>query len=122
MEKLNNALQEKKETRENEINDVRKELLYLETHSRRKNLKFDGIFERLMQVDSHNGQKRNMEDTKGQLIDFLANVVEVKDAIDKFQRVHRQGKQPESDGSGTENDNCMVPEVLKPGKSHQVRV
>ena len=60
-----------------------------------------GIPECLMQVDSHNGQKRNMEDTKGQLVDFLENILEVEDARDiEFQRVHRLGKQPKSDGGG----------------------
>ena len=100
IEKLHNSLQEEKETRGNEISDVRKELLYLETYSRRENLKFDGITERLIQV-SHNGQERSMEDTKGQLVDFLENVLEVEDARNiEFQRVHRLGKQPKSDGSG----------------------
>ena len=42
VEKLNNTFQEEKETHENEINDVRKELLYLETYNRRENLIFDG--------------------------------------------------------------------------------
>ena len=80
---------------------IKTELLYLETYSRRENLKFGGIPERLMQVDSHNGQKRNIEDTKGQLVDFLENVLEVEDARDsEFQRVPRLGKNPKSDGSG----------------------
>ena len=97
IEELNNTLQEESDTRGSEINDVRKELLYLETYSTRENLKFDGIPERLM----HDSQKRSMEDTKGQLVDFLENVLEVQDARDiEFQRVHRLGKQPKSDGSG----------------------
>ena len=102
MEELNNTLQEEKETRENETNDVHKELLYLVTYSRRENLKFDGIPERLIliQVDSHKGQKRNMEDTKGQLVDFLENVPEVEDARDiECQRIHRLGKNLKTDGS-----------------------
>ena len=100
IEELNNTLQEENETRGKEIDNVRKEPLYLETYSRRENLKFDGIPERLMHV-SHNGQKRSTEDTKGQLVDFLENVLEVEDAKDiEFQRVHRLGKQPKSDGSG----------------------
>ena len=74
------------------ISEVRKEMLYLETYSRRENLKFHGILERLMQV-SHNGQERIMEDTQGQLVDFFQNVFEVEDAQDiEFQRVHRLGK------------------------------
>ena len=41
-----------------------------------------------------------MEDTKGQLLDFLENVLEVEDARDiEFKRVHRLGKQRKSDGS-----------------------
>lgn len=50
IEGLNNTVQEEKETRCKEISEVRKEMLYLETYSRRENLKFDGIPERRMQV------------------------------------------------------------------------
>lgn len=75
-------------------------MLYLETYSRRENLKFDGISERRMQV-SLNGQERSMDDTHGQLVDFLQNVLEVEDAQNiEFQRIHRLGNQPRSDGSG----------------------
>ena len=42
-----------------------------------------------------------MVDTKGQLLDFLENVLKVEDARDiEFERVHRLGKQRKSDGSG----------------------
>ena len=100
IEKLNNTVQEEKETRRKEISEVRKEMLYLETYSRRENLKFDGIPERRMQV-LLNGQERSMDDTHGQLVDFLQNVLEVEDAPNiEFQRVHRLGNQPRSDGSG----------------------
>ena len=100
IEKLNNTVQEEKETRRKEISEVRKEMLYLQTYSRRENLKFDGIPERRMQV-LLNGQERSMDDTHGQLVDFLQNVLEVEDAPNiEFQRVHRLGNQPRSDGSG----------------------
>ena len=100
IEKLNNTVQEEKETRRKEISEVRKEMLYLETYSRRENLKFDGIPERRMQV-LLNGQERTMDDTHGQLVDFLQNVLEVEDAQHiEFQRIHRLGNQPRSDGSG----------------------
>ncbi|XP_078380222.1 uncharacterized protein LOC144663166 [Oculina patagonica] len=97
VEDLNSTAQEEKETRCKEIKEVRKELLYLETYSRRENLKFDGIPEHLVE----NEQGRRMEDTKGQLVDFLENVLEVENANDiEFQRVHRLGKQPRSNSSG----------------------
>jgi len=100
VEGLNNTVQEEKETPRKEISEVRKEMLYLETYSRRENLKFDGISERRMQV-SLNGQERSMDDTHGQLVDFLQNVLEVEDAQNiEFQRIHRLGNQPRSDGSG----------------------
>lgn len=100
IEGLNNTVQEEKETPRKEISEVRKEMLYLETYSRRENLKFDGISERRMQV-SLNGQERSMDDTHGQLVDFLQNVLEVEDAQNiEFQRIHRLGNQPRSDGSG----------------------
>ena len=58
------------------------------------------ISERLMQV-SHNGQERSRDDTKGQLVDFLENVLEFEGGRDiEFQRVHRLGKQPKRDGCG----------------------
>lgn len=100
IEGLNNTVQEEKEARRKEISEARKEMLYLETYSRRENLKFDGIPERRMQV-LLNGQERSMDDTHGQLVDFLQNVLEVEDAQNiEFQRIHRLGNQPRSDGSG----------------------
>ena len=74
--KLDSALKEAKE-------DLRKKILYLETYSRRENLKFAGIPE----------GRDEQEDTKEVLVEFLSKQLETESAGEiEFQRVHRMGK------------------------------
>lgn len=74
--KLDSALKEAKE-------DLGKKILYLETYSRRENLKFAGIPE----------GRDEQEDTKEVLVEFLSKQLEIERAGEiEFQRVHRMGK------------------------------
>ena len=70
-----------------EINDLRKELLYLETYSRRENVKFFGIDEVVpaSEVDSP------PEDTRDLVFKFLENKLCIENPRGRieFQRVHR---------------------------------
>ena len=82
----------KKESKESkfEINDLRKQLLYLETYSRRENVKFFGIDEVVLasEVDSPT------EDTRDLVFKFLENNLHIANPHGgiEFQRVHRLGK------------------------------
>ena len=82
----------KKESKESkfEINDLRKQLLYLETYSRRENVKFFGIDEVVLasEVDSPT------EDTRDLVFKFLGNKLRIENPRGRieFQRVHRLGK------------------------------
>ena len=82
----------KKESKESkfEINDLRKQLLYLETYSRRENVKFFGIDEEVLasEVDSPT------EDTRDLVFKFLENNLCIANPHGgiEFQRVHRLGK------------------------------
>ena len=82
----------KKEPKESkfEINDLRKQLLYLETYSRRENVKFFGIDEVVLasEVDSPT------EDTRDLVFKFLENNLRIANPHGgiEFQRVHRLGK------------------------------
>ncbi len=89
-EDLSSTTQEEKEMR------CQKSKMFVKSYNILR-LKFDGNPENLVE----NEQGRRMEDTKGQLVDFLENVLEVENANDiESQRVHRLGKQPRSDSSG----------------------
>ena len=78
----------KKESKESkfEINDLRKKLLYLETYSRRENVKFFGIDEVVpaSEVDSP------PEDTRDLVFKFLENKLRIENPRGRidFQRVH----------------------------------
>ena len=82
----------KKESKESkfEINDLRKQLLYLETYSKRENVKFFGIDEGVSasEVDSP------PEDTRDLVFKFLENKLRIENLRGRieFQRVHRLGK------------------------------
>ena len=82
----------KKESKESkfEINDLHKQLLYLETYSRRENVKFFGIDEVVLasEVDSPT------EDTRDLVFKFLENNLRIANPHGgiEFQRVHRLGK------------------------------
>ncbi|XP_068723520.1 tropomyosin-like [Montipora capricornis] len=63
--------------------DLRKKIIFLETYSRRENLKFAGIPE----VNS------DQEDTKNVLTNFISRQLGIENPEDiEFQRVHRIGK------------------------------
>ena len=67
------------------INELNKELLYMEAYSRRENLIITGIPE--FRKDT------GVEDTAKVLVDFMANELNVSNSADiDFQRVHRLGK------------------------------
>ena len=82
----------KKESKESkfEINDLRKQLLYLETYSKRENVKFFGIDEGVSasELDSP------PEDTRDLVFKFLENKLRIENPRGRieFQRVHRLGK------------------------------
>ena len=82
----------KKESKESkfEINDLRKQLLYLETYSSRKNVKFFGIDK----VASASEVDSPPEDTRNLLLKFLENKLRIENPHGRieFQRVHRLGK------------------------------
>ena len=66
------------------INELNKELLYMEAYSKRENLIITGIPE--FRKDT------GVEDTAKVLVDFMANELNVSNSADiDFQRVHRPG-------------------------------
>ena len=82
----------KKESKESkfEINDLRKQLLYLETYSRRENVKFFGTDE----VVPASAVDSPPEDTRDLVFKFLENKLRIENPRGRieFQRVHRLGK------------------------------
>lgn len=92
----------------NDVCETRKKLLYLETYSRRENLKFEGIPERKTQGEIQD--RAPTEDTKAVLSDFLENVLGIQDAHSiEFQRVHRLGK-PRTDN---DKDRVIIARFLR---------
>ena len=75
---------------------LRKQILHLECYSRRENLKFIGVPERIISPDE---KEETCEDTKAAINKFLKEELEIKDPHQKieFQRVHRLGKQGRND-------------------------
>ena len=75
-----------------DIEDLRKQFLYLEHYSRRENLKFLGIPERIISADEDND--RPSEDTKALVYKFMEDELAIENPQQKieFQRIHRLGK------------------------------
>ena len=92
-------LQESADKRKTDISECRQQILYLETYSRRENLKFERIpksFETSAQ------QSASAEDKKKVLVNFIEDALGVEDAKGiEFQRVHRMGKPMTGGGNGT---------------------
>ena len=73
------------------ISECRKQILYLETYSRRENIKFDGIPE--LTTSRQQDASTATEDTTNVLVNFMEDVLGIEDAKSiEFQRVHRMGK------------------------------
>ena len=86
---------------ENDVSELKKQIMYMETYSRRENLKFFGLPENSDTLDSSNGmeeestrQSGTSENTKEVLYKFLEEQLKIDRPRDKieFQRVHRLGK------------------------------
>ena len=80
---------------EHEVYDLKKQLLYMETYSRRENLKFFGVPENTectMEVGSE--QQAVIENTKEVIYQFLEETLKIDQPREKieFQRIHRLGK------------------------------
>ena len=75
-----------------DIEDLRKQFLYLEHYSRRENLKFLGIPERIISADEDDD--RPSEDTKALVYKFMEDELAIENPQQKieFQRIHRLGK------------------------------
>ena len=75
-----------------DIEDLRKQFLYLEHYSRRKKLKFLGIPERIISADEDDD--RPSEDTKALVYKFMEDELAIENPQQKieFQRIHRLGK------------------------------
>ena len=82
-----------------DVCELQKQLLYMETYSRRENVKFVGLLEE--QVDNmnggdedHNGARAKLEDTRGIIYKFLEHRLKIPNARERieFQRLHRLGK------------------------------
>ena len=75
-----------------DIEDLRKQFLYLEHYSRRENLKFLGIPERIISADKDDD--RPSEDTKALVYKFMEDELAIENPQQKieFQRIHRLGK------------------------------
>ena len=76
-----------------DISDLQKQLLYMETYSRWKNVKFVGLLEEQVDED-HNGERAKLEDTRGIVYKFLEQRLKIPNARERieFQRLHRFGK------------------------------
>ena len=85
-----------------DVNDTRRKLLYLEAYSRHENLKFEGIPETFASSEEHGASQRgevSTENTKAVLTDFLGRVLGIEDAQNiEYQRVHRMGKPRKENG------------------------
>ena len=75
-----------------DIEDLRKQFLYLEHYSRRENLKFLGIPERIISADEDDD--RPSEDTKALVYKFMEDELAIENPQQKieFQRIHRLEK------------------------------
>ena len=76
--------------------ELRKQILYLETYSRRENLKFVCIPERINSGDTTSDDNDESSETTAAVIyKFMEDELSMKDPHKKieFQRVHRLGKQ-----------------------------
>ena len=75
-----------------DIENLRKQFLYLEHYSRRENLKFLGIPERIISADEDDD--RPSEDTKALVYKFMEDELAIENPQQKieFQRIHRLGK------------------------------
>ena len=76
-----------------DFSEPQKQLLYMETHSRRENVKFVGLLDEQVDED-HNGERAKLEDTRGMVYKFLEYRLKIPNAREKieFQRLHRFGK------------------------------
>ena len=74
--------------------ELRKQILYLETYSRRENLKFVGIPEKNSSNDNiSDAGEGSSEDTAAVICKFMANELSMADPHKiEFQRIHRLGK------------------------------
>ena len=92
-------LQESANKRKADINECRKQILYLEAYSRRENLKFEGIPE---SFETSAQQSPPAEDTRKVLVNFIEDALGIEDAKGiEFQRVHRMGKPRTVSGNGS---------------------
>ena len=95
-------LQESTKKRKADINECRKQILYLEAYSRRENLKIEGIPE---SFETSAQQSAPAEDTRKVLLNFIEDALGIEDAKGiEFQRVHRLGKPR----SGSENGSRTI--------------
>lgn len=81
---------------EHEVYDLKKQLLYMETYSRRENLKFFGVpenTERTME-EGASEQRVVVENTREVMYQFLEEKLKIEQPREKieFQRIHRLGK------------------------------
>ena len=80
-----------------EVKELEKQMLYMETYSRRENIKFIGIDEDFVtsQRDAaSNSHQQQGENTKEIVYNFMEKELKIKNSRDKieFQRIHRLGK------------------------------
>ena len=92
-------LRESANKRKADINECRKQILYLEAYSRRENLKCKGIQE---SFENSAQQSAPAEDTRKVLVNFIEDVLGIEDARGiEFQCVHRMGKPRSGSGNGS---------------------
>ena len=92
--KLKNAYDIKDNCSSNN-DELRKQILYLETYSRRENLKFVGIPEKSSSNDNiSDAGEGSSEDTAAVIYKFMANELSMAEPHKKieFQRIHRLGR------------------------------
>ena len=83
---------------EHEVYDLKKQLLYMETYSRRENLKFFGVPENTestsSDMDQGSQQRVAPENTKEVVYQFMEEKLKIDHPREKieFQRIHRLGK------------------------------
>ena len=92
-------LQESANKRKADINEYRKQILYLEAYSCREILKCEGIPESFETSAQHSA---HAEDTRKVLVNFIEDTLGIEDAKGiEFQRVHRMGKPRSGSGNGS---------------------
>ena len=92
-------LQESADKRKTDFSECREQILYLETYSRRENLKFERIPE---SFETSAQQSASAEDKKKVLVNFIEDALGLEDAKGiEFQRVHRMGKPRSGSGNGS---------------------